>query len=148
MDTLMNRRRVLVWIGAAAVAPLAATPALADDRPPTPRMTEGPFYPRKFPADFDADLTRVAGKGGVAEGKILDVGGRAVKATFDKGQFEADRIAAVQYIRLRLGPDLTRQFRNEATPAALRVDHGHYRHQTALTGEERRSLIADLDPAC
>jgi protocatechuate 3,4-dioxygenase beta subunit len=73
-----TRRRVLAWIGASAAIPLAATPSLADDRPPTPRMTEGPFYPRKFPADSDADLTRVAGQAGVAEGKILDLTGRVL----------------------------------------------------------------------
>lgn len=78
MDTLMNRRRVLVWIGAAAVAPLAATPVLADDRPPTPRMTEGPFYPNTLPKDSDADLTRIEGRAAVAQGKVLDVSGRVV----------------------------------------------------------------------
>jgi protocatechuate 3,4-dioxygenase beta subunit len=72
------RRRVLAWIGASAAMPLVATPSLAEDRTPTPRMTEGPFYPRRFPADSDADLTRVAGQGGVAEGKILDVTGRVL----------------------------------------------------------------------
>ena len=72
------RRRTLAWLGAAAALPLAATPALAADLPATPRMTEGPFYPRAFPADSDADLTRVAGKGGVAEGRILEVSGRVL----------------------------------------------------------------------
>jgi len=78
MDTLMDRRRVLVWIGVAAMAPLAATPVLADDRPPTPRMTEGPFYPNTLPKDSDADLTRVEGRAGIAQGKVLDVSGRVV----------------------------------------------------------------------
>lgn len=73
-----TRRCVLAWIGASAAMPLVAAPALAEDRAPTPRMTEGPFYPRKFPADSDADLTRVAGQASVAEGKILDVTGRVL----------------------------------------------------------------------
>jgi len=73
-----HRRRVLLWIGAGALAPLIATPALADDRPPTPRMTEGPFYPRSFPTDVDADLTRVAGKPGAAQGTVLEVTGQVV----------------------------------------------------------------------
>jgi protocatechuate 3,4-dioxygenase beta subunit len=72
------RRRVLAWIGAGALAPLLPTPALADDRPATPRMTEGPFYPRTFPADVDADLTRVAGRSGVAQGTVLEVSGQVV----------------------------------------------------------------------
>lgn len=78
MNDLMNRRRALVWIGAVAAAPLAATPALADDRPPTPRMTEGPFYPNTLPKDSDADLTRVEGRAGAAQGRFLEVSGRVV----------------------------------------------------------------------
>jgi protocatechuate 3,4-dioxygenase beta subunit len=78
MDTLMNRRRALAWIGAGAAAALAPTPALADDRPATPRMTEGPFYPNRLPKDSDADLTRIEGRASPAEGKVLDVSGRVV----------------------------------------------------------------------
>ena len=74
----MNRRTFLVRAGFAAAAPLLATPAFADDRPATPRMTEGPFYPNAFPKDSDADLTRVAGRAGVAQGTLLDVAGRVV----------------------------------------------------------------------
>ena len=73
-----ERRRVLSWIGAAALAPLAPTPTLADERPPTPRMTEGPFYPNRLPRDSDADLTRVEGRAANAQGKVLDVTGRVV----------------------------------------------------------------------
>lgn len=78
MSHSCERRRMLVWIGAAALAPLAPTPLLADDRPPTPRMTEGPFYPRRFPQDVDADLTRVIGRDRVAEGTLLEVSGRVL----------------------------------------------------------------------
>jgi protocatechuate 3,4-dioxygenase beta subunit len=74
-----ERRRVLTWIGAAALAPLAVTPALADERAPTPRMTEGPFYPRTFPQDADGDLTRIAGRDRAAEGTPLAVTGRIVE---------------------------------------------------------------------
>jgi len=74
-----QRRRILVWMGVGALAPLSPTPLLADERPPTPRMTEGPFYPRTFPADTDADLTRVAGSARMAEGTLLDVSGRVLE---------------------------------------------------------------------
>ena len=76
-----ERRRIILALGAAAVAPLVPTPVLADERPPTPRMTEGPFYPRSFPADSDGDLTRLAGRAGVAQGDVLDVAGRIVDRT-------------------------------------------------------------------
>lgn len=78
MDTSPRRRLFLAWLGTAAATPLAATPVLAHERPPTPRMTEGPFYPRRFPADMDADLTRVAGRASPAMGTLLDVSGRVL----------------------------------------------------------------------
>ena len=67
--------------GFAAVVPLALTPVLADDRAPTPRLTEGPFYPNTFPRDVDADLTRVEGRAGMAQGTTLEVTGRVVDRT-------------------------------------------------------------------
>jgi len=78
MDRSVNRRIFLLRAGAVAVAPLLATPALADDHPPTPRMTEGPFYPTTFPRDIDADLTRVEGHAAAAQGTVLDVSGRVI----------------------------------------------------------------------
>ncbi|HEX5633873.1 MAG TPA: hypothetical protein VFX50_11630, partial [Gemmatimonadales bacterium] len=78
MKPIATRRHFIAWLGAAAVAPLAVTPALADDRPPTPAMTEGPFYPREFPRDIDGDLTRVAGRANPAQGTVLDVAGRVL----------------------------------------------------------------------
>ncbi len=78
MNADPNRRRLLAWAGAVVLAPLAATPALADDRKPTPRMTEGPFYPTSLPKDSDADLTRVQGQAKGAEGTPLDVSGRVL----------------------------------------------------------------------
>jgi protocatechuate 3,4-dioxygenase beta subunit len=74
----MNRRIFLLRAGFAAAAPLLLTPAFAGERPATPRMTEGPFYPGTFPNDIDADLTRVAGRAGIAQGTPLDVSGRVL----------------------------------------------------------------------
>lgn len=59
MTPSFPRRRTVSMIGVAMLSPLAATPALGEDLPPTPRFTEGPFYPQSLPADTDADLTRV-----------------------------------------------------------------------------------------
>jgi protocatechuate 3,4-dioxygenase beta subunit len=86
MSRELERRRILSWIGAAALAPLAATPALADDRPPTPRMTEGPFYPRSFPEDTDADLTRIEGHARAAQGMPLDLTGRVIDRSGRPGE--------------------------------------------------------------
>ena len=78
MNAASDRRRILGWIGAAALAPLAPTPVLADDLAATPRMTEGPFYPRTFPKDIDGDLTRVEGRAKAADGTLLEVSGRVL----------------------------------------------------------------------
>ena len=78
MTTSIPRRRIVSMIGVAMLSPLAATPALAEELPPTPRSTEGPFYPRTLPADSDADLTRVAGRAGRAMGTPLEVSGRVL----------------------------------------------------------------------
>lgn len=69
-----HRRIFILGMGAAAVAPLLPTPALAQDHKPTPRMTEGPFYPRSFPQDVDADLTRMGGRP-AASGTPLEISG-------------------------------------------------------------------------
>ncbi len=42
----------------------------------TPPQSEGPFYPVAPQADRDADLTRFGDRTGVAEGRIIYVGGR------------------------------------------------------------------------
>ncbi|HTO47614.1 MAG TPA: protocatechuate 3,4-dioxygenase [Burkholderiales bacterium] len=44
-------------------------------RIPTPRQTEGPFYPDRLPADDDNDLVAVKGQNGIARGEILLLAG-------------------------------------------------------------------------
>ncbi|WP_447978597.1 dioxygenase family protein [Candidatus Nitrospira bockiana] len=68
----------LLWLAAAPWAP----PAIAEAAPclPTPRQTEGPYYPPKSQIesqlDQDNDLTRLAGREGTAKGRILYVMGQ------------------------------------------------------------------------
>jgi hypothetical protein len=81
---------------------------------------------------------------GIDEHVHLDIGGAAVAATFDAKQFEEDRISAVQYIRFPLDPELAARFRDPSVPVELRVDHPNYAAKTAVEGEARASLAADL----
>jgi protocatechuate 3,4-dioxygenase beta subunit len=63
---------------AAGSAALLFEPARAGSQPrlvATPRQTEGPFYPRQFPLDVDADLTQVAGRSQRAKGTITYLAG-------------------------------------------------------------------------
>jgi protocatechuate 3,4-dioxygenase beta subunit len=73
-----SRRSLLI----ASAALLTSQAALADLLR-TPRMTEGPFYPREIPLDDDNDLTRVKGRAGTAQGEVLDLSGRVID---DKGR--------------------------------------------------------------
>jgi protocatechuate 3,4-dioxygenase beta subunit len=72
-------RRMLLGSAAATAAAFSALPGWAQARLlPTPRQTEGPFYPRSFPLDADSDLVQVAGRGGRARGNIVYLAGKVV----------------------------------------------------------------------
>ena len=73
---LIHDRRFVLGAGLAATAfpGLAQAAALT----PTPRQTEGPFYPVEIPADADNDLVRVAGRGAVAKGTLVELKGRVL----------------------------------------------------------------------
>lgn len=73
MKKEVDRRRRRMLLGALACA---AQPVLAQGLIPTPRQTEGPFYPDRLPLDQDNDLTRVAGHNAPAAGEITDLTGR------------------------------------------------------------------------
>ncbi|HTO69371.1 MAG TPA: DUF3501 family protein [Myxococcota bacterium] len=88
-----------------------------------------------------AELDRLIG---IDEHVFLDVGGRAVRASFDSKQFESDRISAVQYVRFPLGRELAAAFRDESVPVALRVEHPNHRASVPIGGPWRASLAADL----
>lgn len=71
-------RRQFVVAGAAlgglGMTPLAAVAALL----PTPRQSEGPFYPDRLPTDMDNDLVRIEGAVREAGGEILRLSGRVL----------------------------------------------------------------------
>jgi len=82
---------------------------------------------------------------GIDEQVELQIGEDTVHASFDPKQFEAERIAAVQYVRFPLGPELAARFRNAEVPVMLRVEHPNYRASTPIVGASRESLARDLE---
>lgn len=83
---------------------------------------------------------------GIDEHVYLEVGGDKVRAAFDDKQFESDRIAAVQYVRFPLGPELSERFRDPSVPVILGADHPNYTSTQVIEGPTRASLAADLAP--
>ncbi len=81
---------------------------------------------------------------GLDEHVYLVIGGERVRAAFEPGRQDKDRIAAVQYIRFTLTPAQVAAFRGSA-PLALALDHPNYRREVPLSDETRRSLSADFD---
>jgi protocatechuate 3,4-dioxygenase, beta subunit len=80
----LDRRGFITASLSGAAALLLPAPARAA-LTPTPRQTEGPFYPLSLPLDADADLVSVAGRAGPAQGtithvfgRVLDSGGRSI----------------------------------------------------------------------
>ena len=70
-----TRRKIL--FGATGL--LMTRPALAA-LVATPAQTAGPFYPIHKPQDTDLDLTMVAGRAGKAQGDIIELTGRVLRA--------------------------------------------------------------------
>jgi protocatechuate 3,4-dioxygenase beta subunit len=74
----LSRRRLLGGATLAAIGATAPLPALRAALAPTPRQTEGPFYPPTLPLDSDNDLVRVTGHTDPALGIITHVSGRVL----------------------------------------------------------------------
>lgn len=83
------RRRLILAAASLVAGPALLRPSQAQQPdgaplPPTPRQTEGPFYPAAFEGDADADLLDRGGRlyrqGQPAwlQGRLLDTAGRAI----------------------------------------------------------------------
>lgn len=74
-----RRETVVGLVTTFAVQLLPITPMSAqDNRLPTPRQTEGPFYPREWLGDIDNDLVVVKGEAAQALGQVVHVEGRVL----------------------------------------------------------------------
>lgn len=77
---MARSRREFLAAGVSIPALLAAPGSAqeADTLPVTPHQRIGPFYPEVGPGENARDLTRVAGHGAQAKGRIVRVGGRVL----------------------------------------------------------------------
>jgi|HubBroStandDraft_6_1064221.scaffolds.fasta_scaffold351377_2 hypothetical protein len=98
------------------------------------------FIPLPHGADARVVLRELVG---LDEHVILHVGSHAIRAAFEQGRSEADRISAVQYARFPLAPDTRAALLTPNTPIALEIDHPNYRHRVQCPEALRASLAAD-----
>lgn len=81
---------------------------------------------------------------GLDEHVHLVIGPHRVRARFEAGRQEEDRISAVQYTRYRLEPEVKALLATPGTKVAVEIDHPNYRHGAALSEAGRAALAEDL----
>jgi len=74
-------RRLFVKQMAFAAAAFSTPGLMAEELTPTPKMTEGPFYPDKLPLDTDNDLIVLNDSLTPATGEITHLSGRVLNAS-------------------------------------------------------------------
>lgn len=76
----MSRRTLLIGAVSAGAFSGSAGAQLSTDvlLRGTPQLTTGPFYPVLRPLDDDADLTKLRGRRGLAQGSVIDIAGRVL----------------------------------------------------------------------
>lgn len=133
---MKNRRKFLksLW----AVLPLGIFSKQLLAIAPTPRETEGPFYPLIAQKDTDFDLTRIQGRSDIAlgkaiviEGRVLDTDGKAIEdAKIDLWQ--ANAAGRYRHHRDKNGAPLDPNFQGWAIVKS--GSEGRFRFKTILPG--------------
>jgi len=71
-------------------------------------------------------------------------GAGRVEAAFEAGHSTEQRISAVHYVKFRFAPAQASALAGGRAAASLVIEHPRYRARTAIEGEVRKSLAADL----
>jgi hypothetical protein len=98
----------------------------------------------EIPRDEDAK-TALPRFIGLDEHVSLVIGPHEIRAAFEPGRQEGDRISAVQYTRYPISDAAKAALRTPGTKLAVVIDHPNYRHRVELSEETRASLAADYD---
>jgi hypothetical protein len=98
----------------------------------------------ELPADADkrAELHRLVG---LDEHVVLHIGDHAIRADFEPGRSDGERISAVQYTRFPLSAEARAALLTPNTPLRLEIDHPQYQHSTECSEATRASLAADYE---
>jgi hypothetical protein len=98
--------------------------------------------PRGDEVDVRAELGKLVG---LDEHVTLHVGEHAVRAEFEPGRQEEDRISAVQYTRFALPEAARALLRTSGTPLRLAITHPNYQVSIPLGEDARASLAKDRE---
>jgi Protein of unknown function (DUF3501) len=98
------------------------------------------FIPLPHGADARVILKDLVG---LDEHLILHLGAHAIRAAFEPGRSEVDRISAVQYVRFPLSAETKAALLAPGTPIALEIDHPSYQQRVQCPEALRASLAAD-----
>ena len=82
---------------------------------------------------------------GIDEHVSIEIGPHRIRAAFEPGRQEADRISAVQYVRFPLSAESRDALRTAGTPVAIVIDHPSYQQRVQVADGVRASLAADYD---
>ncbi len=97
-----------------------------------------------IPMPAGADAKEVLGQlVGLDEHVVMSIGAHLLRAKFEAGRSESDRISAVQYLRFELSPEARTALLNPGTPITVEIDHPNYRHRVECSDDLRASLAAD-----
>lgn len=80
---------------------------------------------------------------GLDEHVTLHIGPHAIRAQFEAGRGEADRISAVQYLRFPLSSDAKAALQTPNTPVVIEIDHPNYPQKVTCSEALRQSLAND-----
>lgn len=75
---------------------------------------------------------------------FFEIGTERVNGRFEEGHSNEEKLSAVHYVRFRFTPEQRAAFGDDQVPAALIVDHPHYRARTPLEKDARRELSGDF----
>ena len=68
-----------------------------------------------------------------------------VRAAFEPGRANSERISAVQYIRFPVTREVIETLSTPGAQLAIEIDHPEYRHSTPCDDNMRQSLAADFE---
>lgn len=114
---------------------------LANELMPTPDSLAATLF---VPLPPGADAREVLGQlVGLDEHVVMQIGETTIRAAFEAGRSEADRISAVQYLRFPLSAAARTALLTPGTRIAVEIDHPNYRYRVECPEELRASLAAD-----